>query len=80
MGAALCGLFLATGTGWAQKAGSRPGEINTPPARSERYPEQLRTGAAAPDFTLPAATGTRTITLSSFQGKKPVVLIFGSHT
>jgi hypothetical protein len=34
-------------------------------------------GAEAPDFTLPDAAG-RAVTLSSFRGKRPVVLVFGS--
>ena len=34
----------------------------------------------APDFTLPAATGKTEVKLSSFRGRKPVVLIFGSYT
>jgi AhpC/TSA family len=35
----------------------------------------LRVGAAAPDFTLPDATG-RPVTLSSFRDRTPVVLVF----
>ena len=34
-------------------------------------------GSEAPDFTLPDAAGRR-VTLSSFRGKRPVVLVFGS--
>lgn len=38
-------------------------------------------GEKAPDFTLPfAGAPKKTLTLSSFQGKKPVCLIFGSYT
>jgi thiol-disulfide isomerase/thioredoxin len=37
-------------------------------------------GAAAPDFTLPLATGRGELTLSSLIGSKPVVLIFGNLT
>jgi hypothetical protein len=36
--------------------------------------------APAPDFTLKSPDGKTTITLSSFKGKKPVVLVFGSFT
>jgi hypothetical protein len=36
--------------------------------------------ARAPDFTLMTEDGKKTITLSDFRGKKPVVLIFGSFT
>jgi len=42
--------------------------------------EGPRLGQAAPDFTLPTQDGKKTITLSSFRGHKPVVLIFGSFT
>ena len=34
----------------------------------------------APDFTLPDAVTGKELTLSSFHGKSPVVLIFGSYT
>lgn len=37
-------------------------------------------GQPAPDFTLPAADGSGTITLSSYRGDRPVALIFGSFT
>ncbi len=37
-------------------------------------------GAEAPDFTLQTRDGKKTVTLSSFRGKKPVVLVFGSYT
>lgn len=34
----------------------------------------------SPDFTLPRDEGAETVTLSSFAGKRPVALIFGSFT
>ena len=37
-------------------------------------------GAPAPDFTLPRHGGTDRVTLSSFRGDRPVVLVFGSYT
>ena len=37
-------------------------------------------GELAPDFTLKTQDGKGPITLSSFRGKKPVVLTFGSYT
>jgi hypothetical protein len=40
----------------------------------------LRTGGAAPDFDLARLDHTASVRLSSFQGQKPVVLIFGSYT
>jgi peroxiredoxin Q/BCP len=38
-------------------------------------PTALKVGDVAPDFTLPAIDGTK-VTLSSFRGKKTVVLAF----
>src|SRR3954466_16392008 len=40
----------------------------------------LRTGDAAPDFTLPMTHGDRLVTLSEEYRRHPVVLIFGSYT
>lgn len=37
-------------------------------------------GAEAPDFKLPRLGGGEPVTLSSFRGRKPVALIFGSYT
>ena len=37
-------------------------------------------GEDAPDFTLKTRGDDRSVTLSQFEGKKPVVLIFGSYT
>ena len=39
-----------------------------------------RAGDLAPDFTLTDVSGTRSVTLSDFRGKKPVALVFGSFT
>ena len=73
------GLALAgAGTGPAQKG--KPGEVNTPAARGERLPDRLKEGDAAPDFTLPLVKGKGEVKLSSFRGKRPVVLIFASYT
>jgi hypothetical protein len=40
----------------------------------------LQVGQAAPDFSLPLLDHSRTVELSSFRGKQPVVLVFGSYT
>ena len=40
----------------------------------------VRVGDASPDFTLPLLDHSKTVTLSSFRGTKPVVLVFGSYT
>jgi thiol-disulfide isomerase/thioredoxin len=58
----------------------RQDEVNAPPAPGERYPDKLKLGDRAPDFTLPLADGTREITLSKYHAGKPVVLVFGSLT
>ncbi len=39
-----------------------------------------KVGQLAPDFALKTPDGKRTIKLSSFRGKRPVVLVFGSLT
>ena len=40
----------------------------------------LSTGDPAPDFTLDTYNHSDRVTLSSHQGKRPVVLVFGSYT
>lgn len=42
--------------------------------------EGPKLGQRAPDFTLVTHDGRRTITLSKFKNRKPVVLVFGSFT
>ncbi len=37
-------------------------------------------GDPAPDFSLETVDHQSTVTLSSFRGQKPVVLVFGSYT
>jgi len=41
---------------------------------------RLVAGDMAPDFTLSTHDHSGTVTLSSFRGHKPVVLVFGSYT
>ena len=48
-----------------------------PPGREST---QLKAGDVAPDFELKTLDGKQTVKLSSFRGKKPVALIFGSYT
>jgi hypothetical protein len=40
----------------------------------------LQPGQAAPDFSLSLLDKSQTVQLSSFRGKEPVVLVFGSYT
>ena len=39
-----------------------------------------KVGDRAPDFTLTDVSGTESVTLSDFRGKKLVALVFGSFT
>jgi len=41
---------------------------------------RLKVGDWAPAFTLPAADRQSLVSLASFHGREPVVLIFGSYT
>lgn len=41
---------------------------------------RTRVGELAPDFTLPTLNRTGQVTLSSFRGRQPVVLVFGSYS
>ena len=49
-------------------------------AMEEREPSAPKAGSLAPDFELSDPEQTRKVRLSSFAGKSPVVLIFGSYT
>jgi hypothetical protein len=44
------------------------------------FREGPRVGQPAPDFALKTADGKRTVRLSQYRGKRPVVLVFGSFT
>lgn len=48
--------------------------------QQENNPNVPKVGEMAPDFELLDNTGTKTVRLSDFRGKKPVVLLFGSFT
>jgi hypothetical protein len=41
---------------------------------------RLKPGDPAPDFDLPTADKASSVSLASFRGQKPVLLIFGSYT
>ena len=47
---------------------------------SEARRGTIEVGDAAPDFRLPTLDQTSEVSLASFRGSKPVVLIFGSYT
>ena len=62
--------------------GDRPRGRGRPP-RARRIPrvrDALKVGEKAPDFELKTVDGKNTVRLSSFRGKRPVLLIFGSYT
>lgn len=72
----------------AQQGGRRstkPGEVITRPDFGERWADQIKVGAPAPEFTLPLLNKdqdkkTETVSLKELREKRPVVLIFGSIT
>jgi len=69
----LLALLLAAAPALAQRnEGRRAGD--------QRVDSKLRVGDPAPDFTLKTKDGSRQVQLSSFKGKRPVVLVFGSYT
>ena len=51
-----------------------------PPLWSIARAGHVRPGDPAPDFDLETLDKTARVRLSSFQGQRPVVLIFGSYT
>lgn len=54
-----------------------PNRSGTIPGRSN---QSLQVGEPAPDFNLRTKDGKMQVQLSSFRGKRPVVIIFGSYT
>jgi len=66
-------ILLTTSLAFAQRGeGQRAGDLRTT--------GKLRVGDPAPDFKLKTKDGSREVQLSSFKGKGPVVLVFGSYT
>ena len=57
----------------------RPSEAQPGRDRASRE-GKLKVGDPAPDFTLKDPGGKRTVKLSSFKDKAPVVLVFASYT
>lgn len=50
------------------------------PAAQRPQEGKLKVGDLAPDFELNVRGGERKVRLSSFRGRKPVALVFGSYT
>ena len=71
--ALICTLaLLAAPASAQQKKQSKKGD--------QRTATSLNIGATAPDFKLKTMDGNSEVQLSSFRGKRPVVLVFGSYT
>lgn len=51
-----------------------------PGGRDRPREGKLKVGDPAPDFELKRLEGKGEVKLSSFKGKRPVVLVFGSYT
>ena len=66
----------------SQKRQSRKTVKKSASQSKRRSKDRLKAGDKAPDFTLKKLNSKKgeTVTLSGFQGKKPVVLVFGSYT
>ena len=83
---ALAVVFVAADHSDAQQAGRKKGERAGTRKRFGRRRagfrgrDRLKVGDVAPEFTLKSLDGKKTVTLSNFQGKKPVLLVFGSYT
>lgn len=83
--AVIAALTIATAIGLipsilvAQDGGKRR-DGRKPERRRNRPVEKVQEGDSAPDFELKSLDGKGTVRLSSFRGKKPVALIFGSYT
>ena len=79
-------LIFASQTAEAQNQGQKKGVKRqrgrqfSKGRRRKRPVDKLKVGDVAPDFTLKTLDGKKTVKLSSFKGKKPVLLVFGSYT
>jgi hypothetical protein len=69
----------AEATAWASRLRKKEAEGPKGPPPGA-MPEGPKVGDDAPDFTLSSRDGKTRTTLSSFAGKRPVALIFGSYT
>jgi len=76
LGTGVCAQNKGGGGGQGGKGKSGTGELS---AYELAKVSKLKIGEDAPDFTL-KGLNDETVTLSSFEGKKPVFLIFGSYT
>jgi thiol-disulfide isomerase/thioredoxin len=72
---------LAEVEAWRAARAAEPEEGPPPdPERAKARARGVPVGEPAPDFTLPRSDGGGDVSLLSFRGVRPVVLVFGSHT
>ena len=64
----------------ASSLAQRPARRGRPGQDQIRKGEIAKEGKTAPDFQLKSLDGESEVKLSSFAGKKPVALFFGSYT
>ena len=75
----LCALALALA--FSTEGSAQPSQRRRGRGPSDRPREgSLKVGDPAPDFELTRLDGKGTVKLSSFKGKRPVALVFGSYT
>lgn len=59
---------------------AQPALAGPPRAAPMAHAPHPEVGDEAPDFTLRERASDAVVTLSSFEGKRPVALVFGSYT
>jgi hypothetical protein len=62
---------------WAQAPQEKRAELKQYMAARK---DKFQAGDPAPDFRLKVRGGEQTVALSSFRGRRPVALVFGSYT
>ena len=79
---ALVGLVAWQSAALEAGAGEQGSKPPGPRARrgKQRPPDLLKAGDVATDFKLKSLDGKHSTKLSSYRGKQPVALIFGSYT
>jgi len=65
---------------WAHTPAALKRLVPMPPLWKSARRGILNIGDTAPDFELETSDRARTVRLSDFAGKSPVVLVFGSYT
>ena len=76
-------IFLTVAGGVAAQQPTRDGQRRGRRDRGESREQSVnnpKAGEEAPPFTLKSVDGKQETNLSSFRGKRPVILFFGSYT